>query len=152
MSKRRHSASSEFGIPGKRCLASASVSIILALSRAARPMRANSASRKPKSNGALCATSGSSAKNSSNSAAISANFGLPATSALVMPCTRLASAGMSRSGSISVWNTLPVGRSFHSSIAATSITRSPPSGSNPVVSVSNSTARDIAVFPPPFLL
>ena len=58
-----------------------------------------------------------------------------------MPWMRDASSGMSRSGSIRAWKCRPVGRSLTSSSAATSITRSPESGSRPVVSVSNRTER-----------
>ncbi len=64
MENRRHSASRLFGIPGNRAFASASESIIRSRPSGGRPARPNSISRKPKSNGALCAISLLSAKNS----------------------------------------------------------------------------------------
>ena len=143
IAKRRHSASRLFGSPGNRVRARASVSTMRAAASAGRPSRANSALRKAKSNAALCATSGPSPKKSSSSSAIAAKRGLPISRSSVMPCTRAASSGTSRSGWIRRWNVCPVGRSFISSSAATSMMRWPVAGSRPVVSVSNRTERVI---------
>ena len=65
-------------MPGNRVFARASVSIMRVSASPGRPSRANSAFRKPKSNAALCAISGSSPKKTSMSSTMSAKRGLPA--------------------------------------------------------------------------
>ena len=65
-----------------------------------------------------------------------ANFGLPFRSSHVMPCTSVAPASMSRSGSKWRCRVRPVGRRSTSSTAANSMMRWPSFGSRPVVSVS----------------
>ena len=72
-------------MPGNRALAKASVSIMRVADNVGLPMRPNSASRKAKSNGALCAIRLSSPKNSSSSSTISPKRGLPARSVRVKP-------------------------------------------------------------------
>ena len=100
--KRSHSASRLLRLPGKVSRASASVSIDAGVQRraaAAGPARPNSASRNATSNGALWMTHCAPRANSTNSAAMSANLGLPFRSSHVMPCTSVAPASISRSGS-----------------------------------------------------
>ena len=96
----------------------------------------NSWSRKPTSNGALWMIHSASRANSTNAAAMSANFGLPLRSSHVIPWTSAAPGSTSRSGSTWKWIVRPVRRRSTSSTAATSMMRWPCLGSRPVVSVS----------------
>ncbi|MNT97979.1 hypothetical protein D3C72_2404440 [compost metagenome] len=72
-------------------------------------MRLYSKSMKLRSKLALCAIRGASPTNSSRSAAISWNFGAFLTWSSVMPWTRIASGGISRSGLTRRWKVRPVG-------------------------------------------
>ena len=96
---------------GTSSRASASVSISFAYSRrsAASPASSNSASRNATSNGALWMIHSAPRAKSMNSAATSRNFGLPLRSSQVMPCTSVAPASISRSGSTWNWIVRPVG-------------------------------------------
>src|SRR5262245_55005607 len=92
-------------------------------------------SRNGRSNGALWNTSGRSAHAVRSRRPASAAFGAPETIASVMPCTRVASTGIGRPGSMSVDHSSP---SAPSRIVtrATSTSRWPYAGLMPVVSVS----------------
>jgi hypothetical protein len=60
--------------------------------------RCNSASRKPTSNGALCAITSAPARNSISSSATAPNSGLSARNSSVKPCTLSASLLLVRCG------------------------------------------------------
>src|SRR5438067_13386750 len=79
--------------------------------------------------------------NSRKSSTTCANSGLSARNSLESPCTANASAGMSRSGLIWRWKVWPVGMRLKISIQPISTSRSPRSGSRPVVSVSRTISR-----------
>lgn len=83
---------------------------------------------------ALWAMTGASPMKSARSMTISANFGASLTLSSVMPWTRVASGGISRSGLTKRWKVRPVGNRSMISIQPTSISSSPVRGSKPVVS------------------
>ena len=125
--------------PGNISRASASVSISARVDARRTPgarRAASSASRKPMSNGALWMIHSAPRANSTNSAATSRNLGLPLRSSQVIPCTSVAPASISRSGSTRKCTVRPVARRSTTSSAANSMIRWPCFGSSPVVSVS----------------
>src|SRR4029079_8701594 len=103
--------------------------------------RPSSKFRKPTSNAALWMTIASPAMNSRNSPATWANRGLSLRNAVDSPCTASASGGTSRSGLMKRWNSRPEGMRLTSSMQPISISRSPPFGLRPVVSVSRMISR-----------
>ena len=97
--KRRHSASSEAGAPGKRFRAMASVSITGLASNGARP-HAKLGIQKFHIKSRVVNDQRVAADKFKNPSTISANFGLSAKNASLMPCTASASGDMARSGLI----------------------------------------------------
>ena len=95
---RLHRASSELAMPGKRFWASCRVSIQRVSSIRAWPHRPHSWSMKLRSNWALCAITGASPMKPIRSCTTSWNFSASRTLSSVMPWTRIASGGISRSG------------------------------------------------------
>src|SRR3569833_838853 len=139
--KRLQSAASELYMPGKRCWASFSVSIQRSGWMMVRPAFSSSKFTKPRSTAALWASTGASPTNSSSSSHSSWKRGLPLTMASVMPCTRIASGSIRRSGSMTRWQLRPVGSRSSTSMQPSSIRRWPVRGSSPVVSVSSTLSR-----------